>query len=129
MPRYGQRSDPQTHAAEILMMASVGWMIFGVSPFSKRTSRGPYRTAPCMTLLRLLNDFVLNHNFRCQHLWRALAGRANLLAKGATFFERDVQLIGGNPNRCSEKFVMRTQLLQTDRDQSRITGKPELISR
>src|SRR5437867_9972159 len=24
MPRYGQRSDPQTHAAEILMMASVG---------------------------------------------------------------------------------------------------------
>src|SRR5207247_6564327 len=38
-------------------------------------------------LLRLLNDFVLNHNFRCQHLWRALAGRANLLAKGAIFLE------------------------------------------
>src|SRR5436190_9489527 len=29
MPRYGQRSDPQTHAAEILMMASLRWMIFG----------------------------------------------------------------------------------------------------
>ena len=28
-----------------------GWMIFGVSRFSKRTSRGPYRTAPCMIFL------------------------------------------------------------------------------
>ena len=53
----------------------------------------------------------------------ALADRANLLAKDAIFFERDVQLVGGNPNRCSEKFVKRTQLLRTDRDQSRLTGK------
>jgi hypothetical protein len=31
------------------MMASVGWMILGVSRSSNRTSRAPYRTAPCMT--------------------------------------------------------------------------------
>jgi hypothetical protein len=36
-------------------------------------------------LLRLLNDFVLNHNFRCQHLRRVLAGRAIYLQK-APFF-------------------------------------------
>jgi hypothetical protein len=41
MPRYGHRSEPHTHVAEILMMASVGFMIFGVSRSSKRTSRGP----------------------------------------------------------------------------------------
>src|SRR5713226_6244140 len=29
IPRYGQRSDPQTHVADILMTASVGSMIFG----------------------------------------------------------------------------------------------------
>src|SRR3989449_885192 len=40
-PRYGHKSDPHTHVAEILMMASVGLMIFGVSRSSKRTSRGP----------------------------------------------------------------------------------------
>src|SRR5437899_7310083 len=40
MPRYGHRSDTQTHVAEILMMASVGLTIFGVSRSSKRTSRG-----------------------------------------------------------------------------------------
>jgi hypothetical protein len=31
MPRYGHRSEPHTHVAEILMMASLGFMIFGVS--------------------------------------------------------------------------------------------------
>jgi hypothetical protein len=36
MPRYGHRSEPHTHVAEILMMASVGFMIFGVSRSSKR---------------------------------------------------------------------------------------------
>src|SRR5216684_9137417 len=46
MPRYGHKSDPQTHADEILMTASVELMIFGTSRSSKRTSRGPYRTAP-----------------------------------------------------------------------------------
>src|SRR5947208_2619668 len=51
MPRYGHKSDPQTHADEILMTASVGLMIFGTSRSSKRTSRGPYRTAPRMIYL------------------------------------------------------------------------------
>ncbi len=41
MPRYGHRSDPHTHVAEILMTASVGLMIIGVSRSSKRTSHGP----------------------------------------------------------------------------------------
>ena len=41
MPRYGQRSDPHTQAAEVLMMASVGSMIVGSGRSSKRTSRGP----------------------------------------------------------------------------------------
>ena len=31
MPRYGHRSDPHTQVAEILMMASVGSTIVGVS--------------------------------------------------------------------------------------------------
>src|SRR5207253_1558940 len=51
MPRYGHKSDPHTHADEILMTASVGLMIFGTSRSSKRTSRGPYRTAPRMIYL------------------------------------------------------------------------------
>src|SRR2546429_9948364 len=51
MPRYGHKSDPQTHADEILMTASVGLMIFGTSRSSKRTSRVPYRTAPRMIYL------------------------------------------------------------------------------
>src|SRR5215831_14077681 len=46
MPRYGHRSDPHTHVAEVLMMASVGLMIFGSSRSSNRTSRGPYKTVP-----------------------------------------------------------------------------------
>src|SRR6516165_2838407 len=46
MPRYGHRSDPQTQVAEMRMTASVGFPIFGASRSSKRTSRGPYRTAP-----------------------------------------------------------------------------------
>jgi hypothetical protein len=40
-PRYGHRSDPQTHAAAIRMTASVGLLILGSSRSSKRTSRGP----------------------------------------------------------------------------------------
>jgi len=48
MLRYGHRSDPHTHVAEILMMAPVGLMILGTSRSSKRMSRGPYRTAPRM---------------------------------------------------------------------------------
>src|SRR5882762_5582754 len=57
MPRYGHKSDPHTHADEILMTASVGLMIFGTSRSSKRTSRGPYRTAPRMiiSLFRFLS--------------------------------------------------------------------------
>src|SRR5712675_3749008 len=51
MPRYGHKSDPHTHADEILMTASVGLMIFGNLRSSKRTSRGPYRTAPRMIYL------------------------------------------------------------------------------
>jgi len=40
MPRYGHKSEPHTHVAEILMMASVGFMIFGVSRSSKRVPMG-----------------------------------------------------------------------------------------
>ena len=40
-PRYGQRSEPHTHAAAIRMTASVGFAIFGVGTSSNRTSRGP----------------------------------------------------------------------------------------
>src|SRR5919204_4527815 len=45
MPRYGQRSEPHTHAAATLMTASVGSTIVGSSRSSTRTSRGPYRMA------------------------------------------------------------------------------------
>src|SRR3989442_1015145 len=58
MPRYGHKSDPPTHADEILMTASVGLMIFGTSRSSKRTSRGPYRTAPRMIYLRISISLV-----------------------------------------------------------------------
>src|SRR5216110_1742302 len=61
MPRYGHKSDPQTHADEILMTASVGLMIFGASRSSKRTSRGPYKTAPrmiCLLILRCFSHFI-----------------------------------------------------------------------
>src|SRR5438477_2232327 len=51
MPRYGHKSDPHTHAAEILIIASVGLVIFGMSRSSKRTSRGPCKTAPRMIYL------------------------------------------------------------------------------
>jgi len=61
MPRYGHRSDPHTHVAEILMMASVGFMILGTSHSSKRTSRGPYRTAPRIRLTPSLYG-------HCQHM-------------------------------------------------------------
>src|SRR5437773_4925179 len=57
MPRYGHKSDPHTHADEILMTASVGLMSFGTSRSSKRTSRGPYKTAPRM--IYLLNFFAV----------------------------------------------------------------------
>src|SRR5438105_11786704 len=50
-PRYGHRSDPHTHVAEIRMMASVDLMIVGTSRSSKRTSRGAYRTAPRIAYL------------------------------------------------------------------------------
>src|ERR1700757_1947930 len=53
MPRYGQRSEPQTHVTEIRMMASVGFSIRGSSRSSKRTSRGPYKTVPCMLFILL----------------------------------------------------------------------------
>src|SRR5215813_8769399 len=43
MPRYGHKSDPHTHVAHVLMIASVGLMIFGISRSSNRTSRGPYK--------------------------------------------------------------------------------------
>src|SRR6266542_3911470 len=56
MPRYGHRSDPHTHVAEILMMASDGFMIVGVSRSSKRTSRGPYKIAPRMIFLLVFSS-------------------------------------------------------------------------
>src|SRR5215471_13154822 len=66
---------PHTHADEILMTASVGFMIFGTSRSSSRTSRGPYRTAPRM--IDLLGSNRVLHNFRCQDPQGALAQRAN----------------------------------------------------
>ena len=50
IPRYGQRSDPQMQVADIRMMASVGWAMAGAARSSKRTSCGPWRTAPFMLL-------------------------------------------------------------------------------
>src|SRR5439155_13542906 len=47
-PRYGHRSDPQIHVTDSLTIASVGSMMVGAGRSSKRTSRGPYRTAPRM---------------------------------------------------------------------------------
>src|SRR4030081_3676240 len=64
MPRYGHKSDPHTHADEILMTASVGLMIFGTSRSSKRTSRGPYRTAPCMIYLLLFRFLSFSSSAR-----------------------------------------------------------------
>ena len=55
-PRYGQRSDPQTHVAAIRITASVGSMIFGSSRSSNRMSPGPYKTVPLIRNLLLLND-------------------------------------------------------------------------
>src|SRR6266550_2503694 len=46
IPRYGHKSEPHTHVAEFLTIASVGFRIAGVSRSSKRRSRGPYRTVP-----------------------------------------------------------------------------------
>jgi hypothetical protein len=42
----GHRSEPQMQVAGSRMIASVGSMIFGSSRSSRRTSRGPYMTAP-----------------------------------------------------------------------------------
>ena len=39
-PRYGQRSEPQMQVADSLMMASVGFWIFGSATSSKRRRRG-----------------------------------------------------------------------------------------
>src|SRR5437870_4125738 len=50
-PRYGHRSDPHTHVAEIRMMASAGLMMVGSSRSSKRTSLDAYRTAPRIAYL------------------------------------------------------------------------------
>ena len=56
MPRYGHRSDPQTHVAAMRITASVGLLIFGSSRSSNRMSPGPYKTVPRIVLLyRLLN--------------------------------------------------------------------------
>src|SRR5271157_335138 len=55
MPRYGHKSEPHTHVAEIRMMASVGLSILGASRSSKRTSRGPYSTVPRMFSLLLFS--------------------------------------------------------------------------
>src|SRR5215210_1571102 len=46
IPRYGHRSEPHTHAAETLMIASVGSTSRGSSRSSTRTSPGPYIIAP-----------------------------------------------------------------------------------
>src|SRR4051812_40022584 len=48
MPRYGHRSDPQIQVADRLMTTSVGSTIVGSATSSKRTSRGPCNTVPCI---------------------------------------------------------------------------------
>src|SRR6267142_1545543 len=67
MPRYGHKSDPHTHADEILMTASVGLTIFGTSRSSKRTSRGPYKTAPRMIHLLISISLCSDVSARCTH--------------------------------------------------------------
>src|SRR5438046_10750004 len=67
MPRYGHKSDPHTHADEILMTASVGLTIFGTSRSSKRTSRGPYKTAPRMIHLLISISLCSDVSVRCTH--------------------------------------------------------------
>src|SRR4051794_14033513 len=46
IPRYGHRSDPQTHVAVSRMTASVGSVILGSSRSSTRTSPAAYMTTP-----------------------------------------------------------------------------------
>src|SRR4051812_35360751 len=46
MPRYGQRSEPQTQARTMRTTASVGSRIDGSGTSSTRTSPGPYITVP-----------------------------------------------------------------------------------
>src|SRR3954454_8532505 len=48
VPRYGQRSEPQTQVAVSRRIASVGCVILGAVISSKRTSRVPCKTAPSM---------------------------------------------------------------------------------
>src|SRR4051812_30805640 len=50
MPRYGHRSDPQTHVAASRMIASVGFSMVGSGRSSTRTSPGAYITVPRMEL-------------------------------------------------------------------------------
>src|SRR6266576_6403706 len=87
MPRYGHKSDPHTHADEILMTASVGLMIFGTSRSSKRTSRGPYRTAPRM--IYLLFDSL---SVRCSRHPPRVRDRSRSLHQGCKAREQQTQL-------------------------------------
>src|SRR3954468_23708566 len=70
MPRYGQRSEPHTHVADMRMMTSVGSTIFGSSRSTKRTSRGPYSTAPFMFFPSEVNDSRRDQRARALPLYR-----------------------------------------------------------
>src|SRR5256712_13474026 len=84
MPRYGHKSDPHTHAAEILIIASVRLMIFGMSRSSKRTSRGPYKTAPRMIYLLILRYFSrIVLNVRCNRRPPRARARSQRLDEGS----------------------------------------------
>src|SRR3979409_1791054 len=91
MPRYGHKSDPHTHADEILMTASVGLMIVGTSRSSKRTSRGPYRTATCIIYLLILGSayFVVSVRYT-RHPPRVRA-RSRSLRRGCKATEQQRQ--------------------------------------
>src|SRR6266705_7224634 len=92
MPRYGHKSDPQTHADEILMTASVGLMIFGTSRSSKRTSRGPYRTAPRMIYLLISISLCFLISVRYTRHPPRVRARSRSLHQGCKATEQQRQL-------------------------------------
>src|SRR6266851_1310638 len=90
MPRYGHKSDPHTHADEILMTASVGLTIFGTSRSSKRTSRGPYKTAPRMIYLLISISLCFVVSVRCTRHPPRVRARSRSLHKGCKETEKQM---------------------------------------
>src|SRR5690349_18885234 len=79
-PRYGHRSDPHTHAAEILMIASLRSISVGSGIDSNRTSPAPCNTVPFIAHLAF-DHIVL--------AWRLLFRPAVVLIVGHVFHPVD----------------------------------------